>query len=377
MDPAMHLIDADNHYYETRDSFTRHIEPSMRSRAIRPVVGDDGIERIVVGDRIFRFLPIDYDNVPLPGRQDLRVPVRPEWNTRESRLRVMDQQGIDALIMFPTIALFVEQSMYHDPELLYANLGSFNRWVLDEWGFGSDGRIYAAPIISLRDRDRAIAETEWALKHGARVLAVRPGHAYGRSPADPWFDGFWARVNEAKACIAFHTGDSGYRDLYAGPWGLPESHTVDDQSAFQWVTCYCERPIIDTIAALVLGNLFRRFPNVRVISLENGSTWVPYLFSVVDRMVMNGAPSTWIGAPPTEMPSAVLKRHFFVSPFIVDNMQMLAAVLGVSQIVFGSDYPHGEGRPVPRDFAEALVPLGPDATRAIMRDNTRGLLGLP
>jgi predicted TIM-barrel fold metal-dependent hydrolase len=58
-------------------------------------------------------------------------------------------------------------------------------------------------------------------------------------------------------------------------------------------------------------------------------------------------------------------------------MQLLAAVLGVSQIVFGSDYPHGEGRPVPRDFAEAFVPLGADATRAIMRDNTRGLLGLP
>ena len=119
---TMTLIDADNHYYETRESFTRHMEPALRERAIRPVVGPDGAEQIMVGDRPFRFLPMGYDLVPPPGRQDLRVPVQPEWLRRAERVAVMDRQGLEAMVAFPTIALFVEQLLAHDPVALYANL---------------------------------------------------------------------------------------------------------------------------------------------------------------------------------------------------------------------------------------------------------------
>ena len=130
------------------------------------------------------------------------------------------------------------------------------------------------------------------------------------------------------------------------------------------------------MAALVLGSLFRRFPGVRVMSLENGSAWVPYLMSVCDRMALNGAPHTYIRGLPTEMPSAVLRRHMFVTPFIADHMESLAAFLGVSQILFGIDYPHGEGRAEPREFAPVFAGLGEQAVRSIMYDNTRGLLWL-
>ena len=50
--PGSPLFDADNHYYETRDCFTRHIEPRFRDCAIR-VEPDD---RVFVGDRPFTFL---------------------------------------------------------------------------------------------------------------------------------------------------------------------------------------------------------------------------------------------------------------------------------------------------------------------------------
>ncbi len=373
---TMTLIDADNHYYETRESFTRHMEPALRERAIRPVVGPDGAEQIMVGDRPFRFLPMGYDLVPPPGRQDLRVPVQPEWLRRAERVAVMDRQGLEAMVAFPTIALFVEQLLAHDPVALYANLRAFNRWVLDEWGFGAKGRVYAAPLLSLRDRDQAVAEVDWALGHGARVFAIRPGHAHGRSPGDVWFDPLWARLAEAGAVVAFHVGDSGYRDLYAGPWGLPPSEVVDDQSALQWVTCYCERPMIDTLAALVLGQVFQRFPRLSVMSLENGSAWVPYLLSVVDRMAEACAPGSWPSGPPRERPSDVLRRHLYVSPFLIDPMGPLVEALGASQIVFGSDYPHGEGLSEPASFARAFEALGPEATAAIMGGNARRLLGL-
>ena len=42
---SLGLFDVDNHYYETRDCFTRHIEPAMRERAVRVERDAAGVER--------------------------------------------------------------------------------------------------------------------------------------------------------------------------------------------------------------------------------------------------------------------------------------------------------------------------------------------
>jgi hypothetical protein len=85
------------------------------------------------------------------------------------------------------------------------------------------------------------------------------------------------------------------------------------------------------------------------------------------RMADAAAPSTWIMGPPRELPSAVLRRHLFVSPFVIDPMQTLADTLGTSQILFGSDYPHGEGVPEPAHMESLFTPLGPEATANQLR----------
>ena len=55
------LVDADNHYYEPRDVFTRFIDPRARDLAIRVVTDPDGRDRIWVGDKPFTFLHHDFD----------------------------------------------------------------------------------------------------------------------------------------------------------------------------------------------------------------------------------------------------------------------------------------------------------------------------
>lgn len=63
------FFDADNHYYEPRDCFTRFIEPRYRDEAVRVVRDDEGGERILVGDRPFTFLGhYDFDRLGLVGR---------------------------------------------------------------------------------------------------------------------------------------------------------------------------------------------------------------------------------------------------------------------------------------------------------------------
>lgn len=383
------IVDFDTHYYETRDCFTRHIEPKHRHLAVRPVRGDDGVERLVIGDEPFTYVRPRFEEVVAPGSMSTVLrdrskstfddalsasEMRPEFQQRDARLEAMDAHGVDAAVLMPTLGSTVEHPMRLDPTRTYANLRAFNRWLRDEWGF-ADARIVAPPLLSLVDVDLAVAELEWALGEGARVIHLRPTPVNGRSIADPIFDPFWARVDEAAAVVAFHITDSGYNELYSVHWGERPNPPAHAQSALQWTCFVGDRPIMDTMAALVLHNLFGRFPRVRVASVEHGSMWVRYLLERMDRMKGMGRYGEWPGGRPEGKPSEIFRRHVWVVPFPDDDIGGLVEDIGVSQVLFGSDFPHPEGAASLSDLPVAVTALDRDVQRAILRENALRLLG--
>jgi predicted TIM-barrel fold metal-dependent hydrolase len=386
------LFDADNHYYEPRDAFTRHIEARWAAKAVR-VVEDDGRDRILIGDQPFTFLTPYYRTVAPPGslRELLRnlssagsigdnprdQPVQPEYISRDARLQVMDEQGVESCIMLPSLGVCVEHFMKHDPGQTYANLRAFNRWLEEDWGFGTDGRLFGVPLLSLLDLDEAITELERVRDRGAKVVHLRPGPVAGRSPADPHFDPFWARVEEAGITVALHISESGYNEQFSVAWGEQPNPTSHQQSAFQWTFFYGDRPIMETVGALILHNLFGRFPSLQVLSVENGSLWVPYVLKAMDKMKGMGRNGPWLGGRVEGRPSEIFKRHITVSPYHEEDIAALVELIGVDRVVLGSDYPHPEGLKNPADFADSLVTLEADEVRTIMRDNGRRLVGLP
>jgi len=386
------LWDADNHYYEPADCFTRYLDPTMRDRTVRLVTADDGREVVMVGDRPFTFLHEAFrSTVTKPGalRELLRSmssattgeavdasePLQPAYIDRGARLARMDDQGLEAALLFPTTAVCVEHFLKHDVDLLYASFHAFNRWLDDDWGFDHQGRIFAVPMLSLLDADRAVHELEFVLARGARAIGLRPGPAYGRSPADPHFDAFWARIDEARVPVCFHIGESGYNELYSTAWGEEANPSSHQQSAFQWSSFYGDRPIMDTFSALVLHNLFGRFPNVQCLSVENGSLFVGYLLKVMDKMNGMGRNGPWLGGRISERPSEIFRRHVSVAPYHEEDIVALAGLIGDDRVLFGSDFPHPEGLAEPRDFAALVEPLGDDAVTRIMGANLRSLLG--
>jgi predicted TIM-barrel fold metal-dependent hydrolase len=392
MRPDFGLFDADNHYYEPRDCYTRHIEPKYRDRAIHVEPDAEGRDVVLVGDRPFTFLRHhSFDRASKPGalREMLRgmksgsvrtsedalsEPIRAEYVDRDARMARMDEQGIETALLFPTLGVCVEHFMMDDVEQMYANIRAFNLWLDEDWGFDHRGRIIAVPLLNLLDLDHAVAELDFVLGRGARAVALRPGPAAGRSPADPYFDPFWSRVNEAGVPVCLHIAESGYNEMMSVHWGEEPNPASHFQSAFQWATFYGDRPIMDTIAAFTFHNLFGRYPNVNVISVENGSLFVPYLMAVMDKMKGMGRNGPWIGGYVPGRPSEVVKQRVFVSPYHEEDIVELTRCLGVSQVLFGSDYPHPEGLAEPSDFADSIAVLPPDDVRRIMRENLRSLL---
>lgn len=384
------LYDADNHYYEPPDCFTRHLPADRLDAGVR-LVGEGEDARVMVGDRPFTFLAEPFRETAVkpgalremlrsmksggPVTEDAHVePVQPAYVDRDARLRLMDDQGVEAALLLPTFGVCVEHFMVDDPQACHDNLHAFNEWLDDDWGFAHRDRIFAVPLLSLADLDRAVAELEWVLDRGARVVHLRPGPQAGKAPGHPDFDPFWARVDEARVPVAFHISESGYNEMFSARWGEEPNPTSHQQSALQWTCFYGDRPIMDTIASLIFHNLFGRFPNVSVVSIENGSLWVPYLMAAMDKMKGMGRNGPWPGGYVAGKPSEVLRQHVYVSPYHEEDIAALVELIGTSQVLFGSDFPHPEGLAEPADFADGLRGFDEADVRSVMRDNLRRLL---
>jgi len=227
------VFDADNHLYETEDAFTRHL-PSAHKNLFR-FVEMNGRKKLVVRNTITEFIPNPtFEVVARPGahmafyaaenpegktlRELTGEPMRsiPAFRNPADRLALLDEQGVYACLMFPTLASLVEERLKDDPDLTIVAIRAFNDWLHDEWGFDHQGRIFSTPIVSPCVLDEGIAELERVLDRGARAILVRPAPVAGlrgpRSPFLPEFDPFWARVQEAGVVVALHASDSGYQD---------------------------------------------------------------------------------------------------------------------------------------------------------------------
>ncbi|HET6949687.1 MAG TPA: amidohydrolase family protein [Acidimicrobiales bacterium] len=387
------LVDADGHYYEPDDCFSRHIEARFQDQTVRVERGDDGLGRVLLrGRRTFMsVMPGDYASAPgaLQGlfvgdqadgfahREVINARDYPAFTTRSARVALMDEQGVEASILLPTLGVSVEYDMRDDVELSYASLRAFNRWLEEDWGYGDDGRIFAVPMLSLLDLDRAMAELHRVLAAGTRLVHLCPGPIGGRSPADPHFDPFWATVADAGVPVIFHTSNSGYAHFYGRHWSEDPHNPSHRQSPLQWALCNTERPLVDTLIALTLHNLFGRHPALKVVSIENGSSWLKPLLKTVDKAAALGRRGPMIGGQLPPHPSEALVEHLWVCPFPEDDVHELIDTLGADHVLFGSDYPHPEGLRAPLDYVARLDGCDPIVTRKVLRANAAELLGLP
>jgi len=387
------LFDADTHYYEPDDCFTRHIEAPFKARTVWiDRSGGDGPGRMYIGRERCHFFSVGAgDSVGPPGimKAFLRgeseeggnpslSPINalavPEFVERSARLARMDEQGVEACLVLPTAGVGVETQLRDTPDVLYPSLRAFNRWLEEDWGYGSDRRIYGPPLLSLFDLDAALRELERVIARGARFVILTAGPIAGRSPADPYFDPFWARCEEARVGVIYHIGRTPFSEMYNPPWGLrphPPSHR---HSLMEWALSFTERPVVDTITALIADNLFGRFPRLRILSIEYGSSWVAPLLHKLDHLARLFSKDMWrFGMPPLP-PSDTFRQNVWVAPFFEDDVVALARLIGPTHVLNGSDYPHPEGLLWPVEFADELEGLAESDVRSIMRDNLAGLV---
>ena len=111
-----------------------------------------------------------------------------------------------------------------------------------------------------------------------------------------------------------------------------------------------------------------RHPNLRVISVENGASWLAPLFFRLNH-AYGQMPKAF-----AEHPLDTFKRHIFVAPFYEDSTEDLKKLIPANRILFGSDYPHPEGLAEPLDYLHDFNTFTPDEVKKVFHSNMKGLL---
>ena len=375
------IFDADNHLYETRDAFTRHL-PERYKGAI-DYVDLHGRTKIMIRGTVSEYIPNPtFEVVARPGAQEeyfrngnpegksyrelVGEPMRaiPAFREPGPRVELMDELGVDRTLMFPTLASLLEERMREDPELTHAAIHSLNEWLYEEWGFNYQDRIFTAPIVTLPIVERAIEELEWVLERGAKTVLIRPapvpGYRGSRSFGFPEFDPFWKAVQDADILVSMHSSDSGY-SRYQSDWTGPSELLPFKLDAFRYMSMG-NRAIEDTMSALVCHGVLARFPDLRIASIEAGGSWIGgFVEHLAD--VHKKAPQSFEGDPVEQF-----KRQVFVSPFHEDDLADVIEVIGADHVLFGSDYPHPEGLAEPCSYVDHLP-------RGLADEDVRNIMG--
>jgi predicted TIM-barrel fold metal-dependent hydrolase len=127
---------------------------------------------------------------------------------------------------------------------------------------------------------------------------------------------------------------------------------LGDMDAFQWAFYYGDRPAMETVGAAILQGWFARFPKMQLLLSEQGTVWVPYTIRKLDHAFLMGRRATW--GKLDRRPSEYFQEHCFVAPFPEENVDRVVEAVGIKPIVFGSDFPHGEGLPEPEMYLGQL-----------------------
>lgn len=357
------ILDTDSHQMEPQHIWREYIDSSFADRA--PRVDDYGNGRrgmVVEGEPITR----QDGSYPMNSKEfhEATVTAMKRFSkTRErnfsadARLDDMDEQGVDAQVIYPTVGGQILGKPFHDEDLLAAVCRAYNDWSLEYCSLSTD-RLLMAAMLPIQNPSLAVDEAKRAAEKGAACFYVRPNPVRSRNLYHDEYDELWTTIEDLEMPVCLHDSGSPYLPSYGDRM---ETHTSGHIIAHPFEAMVA-------MMSLIWYGTVEKHPRLRVVHVEADAGWLPYWLQRMEQHCdfSGNAEHPLLKRRPTE---------YFKSNFLVacrgDEMTLPAAcdLVGDDYITFNTDYPHPDGT-WPGGMAALMEqPISEAAKRKIFWDN--------
>jgi predicted TIM-barrel fold metal-dependent hydrolase len=355
------LISADSHVVPLPTFWREYLPAPLRDRAPTVESTDEGDFTLFEGRRT----PVmAINSIAGRTREGQGFAYRrfadqvPGGHDPAARLADQDRDGVVAEVLYGGGPLATA-----DRELFVASHYAYNDWLAD-FCRHEPGRLLGVAYVPFESPAVAAAEIRRARRLGLRGVLIPAA-----PPSGHWWDADWAPVWEAAVEAGMPVG------LHVG-FGFARKHRFEGGPAFMTDVVMTKMEMAGPIADLIFGGVLQRHPELRVVSVEAYIGWLPFVAEYVDHVYR--VHRYWNALGLDELPSFYLRRQVYAT-FIDDPVGLRERhAVGVDNILWSSDYPHGESTfPRSRQHVErAFAGIPPEETRKIVCENARHLYGL-
>lgn len=257
-------------------------------------------------------------------------------STAAARLKEMDEDGIDAAVLFGGGPLGTTNS-----ELYVESFRAYNRWLAD---FCNDAptRLKGVAYLPMRDVGETLGLLREAVKLGLRSVNI-PAYPQAKDDVGQaaaltgdqnstrayWhaeFDPLWKEIVDNDIAVTFHLGGRTNR------FGSAE-HFLPDH-------VMTKVAMAEPVAIGIYGGLFDRFPGLRWGIIESGVGWMAWMAEYMENSW--GKHRHWVGNTNKHNPSYYMDQNIWGS-FLRDRIGIeLRHKPGGRNIMWSSDFPHSE-----------------------------------
>ncbi len=340
------IIDTDTHFTETPDLWVSRLPKSWGDQVMH-VVRDEktGGDVWVIGDRVIggAWSMLAYGTGRIANSDSARPKTRDEvhpatWDQAE-RVKVMDQIGIRAAVLYPNFAglnaKYFRLGMASN-EIAEAHLSAYND-AQYEWSTNYPGRFIPMIVIPFWDVAASVREIErlGGKGFGGIVTTAAPQN-HGEPPmGHPHWNPIWQACTDLGLSVSFHIGSGNVADPDPSIADLYEPGTHLAHSAVPFMIDNA-RYTFD----LLLSGVMIRYPKVKFVSVESGLGWVPFVLEAADYHFKKARRNFETHPWDDLVPSDLFHRQMYVNYWFEKLDPYHLEMVGVDNILFETDFPH-------------------------------------
>ena len=346
LDPVK-VIDADTHLTERHDLWTSRAPAGMRDRMPHVAQVDGQATWVVEGEVLGRAGAggvVDKDNHKGRSFEALY-----EWEIDRiheaaydpvARVELMDETGIWAQIIFPNVVGLGGQNIAEavkDVPFRLRCLQIYND-ANAEMQANAGNRLLPMAILPAWDVDACVAEAQRAKTLGMRGVNITsdPQDQGGPDLANRAWDPLWEVCADLELPVHFHIGASLTTMTFFGNYPWP-SHDDDTQLAIGGTLLFIGNGRV--VVNIICSGMLDRYPGLKVVSVESGAGWVPFILEALDYEMAENAPR--LREQLSLSPSEFFKRQIYATMwFERTDLRALVGAVGEDNILFETDFPH-------------------------------------